>query len=817
MFPERAMNLLTVCMVASLLAAYTGEAGTGADPEAAFQLDEHSPRGTVVGAVADQDSGSRYELLGQDVPGTFAVDSGTGRIVVADPAALDFEQRTRFTLTVRVTTPSAHEDPLWKSFADRLDGEGFGELAEETVVDRRLHVRLVDVNERPVIQDQSFDARSASAGQPLIGRVIASDPDAGDRLSLALEDATDARAFRLDTASGELAFIPEALSRFDGGSAALRVRVIDRGGLASAATVVVELPRAVQTSAVTPDEGPVAAPRPVPPLPRLPSTGRLPTATSDPTSGSTTPEIAGLAGTSVSTATTGSASSGRAAAGRATSSRWAWLWDARRGVSPLALVLACLLGAGAHLIRVRSLRRRWRMRSGQWPVDPVDASAESTAIEAERQELEQQRQALAEVCANVAEDRARLTEEQRQFQFERDELAARHEELSAAEALLAEQRAELEVEQRRFEAQQAQGMQAREKAAADHRPDLYAVDEEHDIACSADEQGRRQGWSNSPVTAGTDPDLATLRANLADMFGTGLANSDIQEAAASPTECAPAAVATAAPADRSSPPGSRESLYRRSPDSPADQPAAGDGESITSYMEALMKRLRQNGGNGPSTTAAPASETSSAPPAVRSLERADSPSTMATAAAPVPASPAVPISPEPRRRPAARPRQSKTEVRDTVNSLREVANLSARSAVARHVRRRRSRRGLLVGLAYVALLAMSTALVTGWKGGSPAGAGQAWVILGAAAVVFLHYVWSTCLADRRHLYRDAHAARKASAKPAERDLERTIAMAQPNPGAGSRAPGAAPASCPERGRAVTDDVPEDETCALAAR
>src|SRR5262249_37460198 len=73
----------------------------------AFSLNEDSGNGTVVGTVTASDPDAAqalsYQITAGNTGGAFAIDGSTGRITVANTAALDFEATPVFTLTVQVT------------------------------------------------------------------------------------------------------------------------------------------------------------------------------------------------------------------------------------------------------------------------------------------------------------------------------------------------------------------------------------------------------------------------------------------------------------------------------------------------------------------------------------------------------------------------------------------------------------------------------------------------------------------------------------------------------------------------------------------
>src|SRR5439155_4690228 len=143
----------------------TGSAPTNHPPvigSQSFHVNENSPAGTVVGTVVatDPDPGQTltYAIAGDNASGAFALDPATGRITVANPAALNFEAAPPLSLLVRVT-----------------DSGSPTQSASALVV-----VTLDDVNEAPVFVltgPYGVDENSA-AGTP-VGLAFAQDPGAG--------------------------------------------------------------------------------------------------------------------------------------------------------------------------------------------------------------------------------------------------------------------------------------------------------------------------------------------------------------------------------------------------------------------------------------------------------------------------------------------------------------------------------------------------------------------------------------------------------------------------------------------------------------
>src|SRR5262249_39732795 len=90
-----------------------------------FNVAENSPSGTVVGTVAasDPDDGQAlsYQITAGNTGGAFALDGSTGRITVANPAALDFETPPVFTLAVLVSDNGSPARSTTAAITIRLD------------------------------------------------------------------------------------------------------------------------------------------------------------------------------------------------------------------------------------------------------------------------------------------------------------------------------------------------------------------------------------------------------------------------------------------------------------------------------------------------------------------------------------------------------------------------------------------------------------------------------------------------------------------------------------------------------------------------
>ena len=149
-----------------------------------FSVTENSPDGTVVGSVtaSDEDTGDslRFAIVGGDPGGAFAIDPVSGEIRVADGSQLDYDTTPSFDLLVEVRD------------------DGSPPQASTAIV----RVDLSDVNEAPIVSSSTFTVAENSANGTVIGRVNATDPDAGDTLRYTLVAGNPNGAFALDSNTG---------------------------------------------------------------------------------------------------------------------------------------------------------------------------------------------------------------------------------------------------------------------------------------------------------------------------------------------------------------------------------------------------------------------------------------------------------------------------------------------------------------------------------------------------------------------------------------------------------------------------------------
>ncbi|ALW84057.1 hypothetical protein AUC43_02430 [Hymenobacter sedentarius] len=175
-----------------------------------------TPTGLTVTAT-DADNATLTYSLTDDANGRFVIDATTGVVTVANRAGLDFEVATSYTITAQATDGS-----LTSSAA--------------------FVINVSDVNEAPVVANQSYTTQEDGAAGTVVGTVLATDPDAGQALTYTLTAGNTNGAFALVGNQLQVAN-SAALDYAATPSFALTVSVTDNGTptLASTATLTVTL------------------------------------------------------------------------------------------------------------------------------------------------------------------------------------------------------------------------------------------------------------------------------------------------------------------------------------------------------------------------------------------------------------------------------------------------------------------------------------------------------------------------------------------------------------------------------------------------
>ncbi len=191
-----------------------------------FSIAENTANGQQVGTVtaSDPDNGQTltYSILSGNTNNAFQIGSSTGTLTVNNSTALNYETTPVFTLVVKV------------------QDNGSGSLFDQAPI----IVNLTDVNEPPVINDQTFSISLTTSNLQEVGTIIAFDPDAGQLLKYTIISGNQTHAFKLNSNTGVLyvnkKMIPLYLNSF---TFNLTVQVQDNGNgnLSSQAMITVKI------------------------------------------------------------------------------------------------------------------------------------------------------------------------------------------------------------------------------------------------------------------------------------------------------------------------------------------------------------------------------------------------------------------------------------------------------------------------------------------------------------------------------------------------------------------------------------------------
>jgi len=163
-----------------------------------------------------------YEIVGSTLPDAFQIHPFNGEIRVLSTQSLDHETAPTATLTVRV---SDYANPSLSSTAT-------------------ITISITDVNESPVLQDQTFSVAENSANGTVVGTVVANDPDHGQTLTYSIVSQHVPGAFAIDPVTGQITVANGSLLDFESRtSIEIGVWVDDNGTpkLSSVAPITIQI------------------------------------------------------------------------------------------------------------------------------------------------------------------------------------------------------------------------------------------------------------------------------------------------------------------------------------------------------------------------------------------------------------------------------------------------------------------------------------------------------------------------------------------------------------------------------------------------
>jgi hypothetical protein len=147
---------------------------------------ENTPNGQAVATViaADPDNGQSllFSITAGNTDNAFIINLTTGVITVNNSSALNILNNPNFYLTVVV------------------QDNGQGNLTNQALIT----MTLTDVNQQPVISDQTFDIEENTPNGQVVGTVYATDPDFGQTLTYSIISGNTNYAFVINSSTGDL-------------------------------------------------------------------------------------------------------------------------------------------------------------------------------------------------------------------------------------------------------------------------------------------------------------------------------------------------------------------------------------------------------------------------------------------------------------------------------------------------------------------------------------------------------------------------------------------------------------------------------------
>lgn len=217
---------------------------TNAEQTDRFTIEELSPNGTVAGLVAPRnDHGSdpiSFSISSTSLSGAFAVDASDGELTVADSTQLVY-------LDLATNFDSLAEVELFVSITNSIDSS-----LDELV---RVVVSVFEINDAPVLEDESFTVDGDLASGTLVAVLDASDPDyALGVVSYSIIGGNTDSAFSIND-DGEITTLID-LDYFTIPSYVLTVQVADNGSPSLTDTASITINLTEYNNAPVADAGP---------------------------------------------------------------------------------------------------------------------------------------------------------------------------------------------------------------------------------------------------------------------------------------------------------------------------------------------------------------------------------------------------------------------------------------------------------------------------------------------------------------------------------------------------------------------------------
>ena len=201
--------------------------------DTALAIEENTASGTVIYTVSgmDPDAGAvlTYSITSGNTGTAFAMNN-SGEITVNDALALDFETTPFFTLTVRVSDGILFDDAI-------------------------ISVNIMDVNEPPLVEDGSVTIDRRLVDGDIVHTIRASDPDANDVLSFAIDGGNTDGFFTVDARTGDIGVQQAKKFNRSFRTHDLEVSATDLDGTKGWARIRITMDRKADLEDITPRKG----------------------------------------------------------------------------------------------------------------------------------------------------------------------------------------------------------------------------------------------------------------------------------------------------------------------------------------------------------------------------------------------------------------------------------------------------------------------------------------------------------------------------------------------------------------------------------
>jgi hypothetical protein len=185
---------------------------------ASKEVNEDITGGTLIISLVASDPNNDdliYSIKVGNENDTFELNASSGQLTLSDLGVLDFETKISYELSIGVTD---------------------GKLTAESLVT----LDIIDVDEAPIVDNQSFLLDENSQNGTILGQLNASDPE-GSTLVFTIDSGNQDGIFVLDEGSGQLSIIDSTKLDFEINPSIILTTSVSDGTLATVSSVYIEV------------------------------------------------------------------------------------------------------------------------------------------------------------------------------------------------------------------------------------------------------------------------------------------------------------------------------------------------------------------------------------------------------------------------------------------------------------------------------------------------------------------------------------------------------------------------------------------------